>query len=201
VPIVAVTAHAAEGDAERCLAAGMDAYLAKPLQARDLLATLDHVTGGPRPIAPLPPAAGAPGEPPGARVVDHERLLERVGGDRKALRRLVRVFLEDSPKQLAGIRAALAAGDAPALRAAAHALKGAVANFAAPAAAAAALRLQQLGENSDLSRAPGALSVLAHELQRVRRALSAHTQKPLRPRRSPRAAPKRHAPRKSKGRR
>jgi two-component system, sensor histidine kinase and response regulator len=157
LPIVAVTAHAMKGDAERCLAAGMDAYVAKPLQPRELAAAIESVLG-------------KRGEASG--VVDFDRLLERVGGDRKALAQLVGIFREDAPKQIARVREAVQDQDAPALRAAAHAIKGAVANFAAPEATDAAVRLQRIGESGDLANAEGALARLEHEIGKVLGALA-----------------------------
>jgi two-component system sensor histidine kinase/response regulator len=149
---------------ERCLAAGMDAYVAKPLRSADLLGAIEGVLGGrPRPPSPAPEA------PRG--IVDRERLLERVGNDRKALADLVRVFLADYPKQLARIRRAVLARNPRALRDAAHALKGAVSNFAAPAATEAALRLQQIGDRGEVTGARSASSFLEDELERVRKAL------------------------------
>lgn len=161
LPIVAVTAHAMKGDAERCFAAGMDAYVAKPLEPRELLAAIEGLAKPGR-AAPLPDAAPAPGA-----VVDEAVLLRRVGGDRKALARLVGVFLADSPRLLSRIRAAVRKKDARALQAAAHALKGSVSNFAAPAATDAALRLQQIGGSGELAGAGSALTALEAELRRV----------------------------------
>jgi two-component system sensor histidine kinase/response regulator len=164
LPIVALTAHAMKGDAERCLAAGMDAYLAKPLQPRELASVIASALG-PAPPGPAAPAEAASGPPATAGVVDLPRLLERVGGDRKALAELVRIFRADSPKQVARIREAIGEKNAGALRAAAHALKGAVSNFAAAAATEAALRLQKMGESGHLAGAGAALERLEGEIE------------------------------------
>ncbi|MCG6922924.1 MAG: response regulator [Acidobacteria bacterium] len=162
IPIVALTAHVVKGDAERCLAAGMDAYLPKPLRSKDLFAAIESV---------LEPALAPVSAEPPTGVIDEPRLLERVGGDRRALSELVGVFLTDAPHILERINDAIDAGDARAVQAAAHALKGAVSNFAAPSATRAAARLQQTGEGGDLGGARTAAEVLKRELDLVRDAL------------------------------
>ena len=190
LPIVALTAHAMKGDAERCLEAGMDAYLAKPLQPRELLAAIDGVLGSAATGAPSP-AGRASGPPAVAEVLEVARLLERVGGDRKALAELVRLFRADSPKQVARIREAIREGDPAALRAAAHALKGAVSNFAAPPATEAALRLQKMAEAGRLTGAETALDRLEREIEALLASLTTIVH-PRRPRSRPRTS---HRPR------
>jgi HPt (histidine-containing phosphotransfer) domain-containing protein len=183
-----------KGDAERCLAAGMDGYVAKPLQPRELEAAIARVV---TPGSQEGPASAVPAPPPPPGVVDFPRLLERVGGDRKALAQLVRIFRTDSPKQAARIRKAIEAGDAPALRSAAHAVKGAVSNFAAPAATEAALRLQRMGDTGHLAGAEGALDRLEREIGRVLEALAEAAPGP---RRKPPPVPARKPPAKPRAR-
>ena len=163
VPIVALTAHAMKGDAEKCLAAGMDGYLAKPLQLRELTDAIARVVPGAG--RPARRARSVRRRAPSTARLDAPRLLERVGGDRKALVRIVRTFRADYPKQLVLLRDAVAAGDAAGLRRAAHALKGAVSNFAAAPATEAAMALQAMGDRQDLGAARGALVRLELELE------------------------------------
>jgi HPt (histidine-containing phosphotransfer) domain-containing protein len=117
--------------------------------------------------------ARAKGATPDRELVDESRLLDRVGGDRKALARLVRLFVTDSRTLLARVREAVERGQAKDLRSAAHTLKGSVSNFAAPAATAAAARLQEIGERGDLTQASLAQASLEQELARVRERLLA----------------------------
>jgi PAS domain S-box-containing protein len=165
VPIVAMTAHAMKGDRERCLEAGMDDYVSKPVRADDLFAALDRATGGDGSAAPP-----APRPPPAA--VDEADLLDRVGGDRALLREMVRLFLETYPASLAELREAVSRGEAGAVHRLAHTFKGMVGHFGARAAVEAALRLEMMGRAGELGGAAEAWAALAAEAERLRPAMA-----------------------------
>jgi len=185
-PIIAFTAHAMKEDRQRCLAAGMDAYLAKPVETADLLETLARVTappGGREAAAAAPPPGGDSGELRVAkadssgshRAVEdpHIAALRRiVGGDEKLLREVVSVFLEDSPARLSALAVALDARDAAALAIAAHGLKGSAAAIGARAATDAAAHLEALARARNLPEAEVAAAQVREEVSRVRDALS-----------------------------
>jgi signal transduction histidine kinase/CheY-like chemotaxis protein len=119
IPIIALTAHAIKGDREMCLAAGADGYVSKPVSAVDLLDQIDNLTG-------QPPRRSAAGN----REAIRTRLLAVAGGDEALLKELVELFAIDAPQRLEVIRKGIAAGDAAMVASAAHALRGATANFA-----------------------------------------------------------------------
>src|SRR5262249_49146486 len=116
LPIVALTARSRKEDRERCLAAGMDDYLAKPIQAADLWAAIDRVVG---------PAA----DPPGPGLLHPRVLLAACGDDDDTLARIARAFRARLPDHVTVLRDALRDRDAPRLREAAHKLCGMVAAF------------------------------------------------------------------------
>jgi two-component system sensor histidine kinase/response regulator len=169
VPIVAMTAHAMKGDRERCLAAGMDSYVAKPIQARELLEVLDQLL----PAVSEPKAGGGPSSPS-----DHDwsGALEKVGGDRELLHELVRVFLEEWPKWKTALDHALAGGDTAQVRRLAHTVKGALGQFEAHQAAEAAEQLETMGRVADLRQAGDMYALLEREIGRLLPTFAAVTQ-------------------------
>jgi two-component system sensor histidine kinase/response regulator len=127
------------------------------------------------PVKPAPFSADRSGvdqqEP--NRTLDREAILERVGGDIEFFQEIAGLFAEDCPKLLTEIRTAISTRDPEALQRAAHTLKGSVSNFGAEPARLAALRLEMLGRNGDLTEAPEACSALEQEMQRFTAALAA----------------------------
>jgi len=161
-PIVAMTAHAMKGDRERCLEAGMDAYVSKPISRERLFEAIEAAR-----------AAGPDATQDDQPIFDYDALLALAGGDEELLREIVGMFLEECPTMLEQIDEAIAACDPEGLMQAAHALKGVVANFAVPAAEEAARVLEHMGSEGDMGRAEGVQATLVAELDRLSIGLSA----------------------------
>jgi two-component system, sensor histidine kinase and response regulator len=155
VPIVAMTAHAMKGDRERFLAAGMDAYVSKPLRIDEVLATIAAATRGQRPTV-----ATESHQVSTATELDVEAILVGLGGDRALLGEVIDVFLADAPLRLAEARAALEKGDAAAIAAQAHTLKSMVGLFTTSEPFAAARELEAIGKQGDLALAAQAAATL-----------------------------------------
>jgi CheY-like chemotaxis protein/HPt (histidine-containing phosphotransfer) domain-containing protein len=168
LPIIAMTAHAMKGDRERCLAAGMDDYIAKPVHATQLRETIARVVSGRTATA----AKTTAGDQDEETLVDEAAVLDRCDGDRELLNELVDVFLDDCPRLLRDIRTALDGKDVASLKLAAHTLKGAAANFGARSAVSAALRLEMLAADRNLTDAPAAFEVLEKTMTRVNPAIA-----------------------------
>jgi PAS domain S-box-containing protein len=166
IPIVAMTANALKGDRERCLAAGMDDYLPKPIRSSELLQVIEGLAG--------PCQTGGPSQPlPEANdpAADRAAMLARFGGNQELMEEVAQVFVNSLPQRLAAIREAVAKNDPAALRQAAHSFKGAAGYFCQPAQNTAQ-KLEAMGCDGALDKAREVCGELERQVALVRPALA-----------------------------
>jgi signal transduction histidine kinase/CheY-like chemotaxis protein len=163
MPIIALTAHALKGDRERCLAAGADDYVAKPISPAKMYARINATVAHHRSLQP----ASTPALP-----LRSDGLLSRVGGDAAVLSELIQVFQDECPRQLEAIRQAIADHDAEGVYQAAHALKGSAGTFEAYEIMALLQRLEARAREGDLSTSTGVFLSVEEEAGRLMTALS-----------------------------
>jgi CheY-like chemotaxis protein/HPt (histidine-containing phosphotransfer) domain-containing protein len=158
VPVIALTAHAMQGDRERCLEVGFDDYLAKPIRQAHLLEVLTAL--GHEKL-----------DPPDAEQLVLAKLMEICGADDEFARELAESFLESAPRCLAGIDTALRDGDLKALAAEAHALNGISRTVGAEDLAEVCKQLETAGRRADLKAASTPATRLGDAWEQVRNAL------------------------------
>ena len=158
MPIIAMTAHAIKGDRERCLEAGMDEYISKPIDSDKLFDAIEKLTkasGNPDGTEDLSPA------------IDKEALLKAFDGDWNFLKEVVDVFLSDYPRLLDDLRRAHKERDSDTLMRAAHSLKGMMKNFQAEPAAEVAFELEKKGNEENFDGVPDTIETLAGQVAEV----------------------------------
>jgi signal transduction histidine kinase/CheY-like chemotaxis protein len=196
VPIVAVTAHSMTGDRDRCLQAGMDDHLSKPIQRQELLGVLarqgrnrvtthskESLSTQPSAANPMPKTTPEMGpseavtsaimaeEILASNVLDEVEFLNQLEGDEELLLEIIDIFFADSPLLLQQVLDAAARQDAVGLARAAHKLKGTVSVFGSRSATEAALVLETMGRVHDWGHADEALARLKQEVQALEKAL------------------------------
>ena len=180
IPVIALTAHAMISDRERCISAGMDDYVSKPIQPAILVQAIERWTDAgagaievlpqPRAAAPEPPAGSGPA-PRSDDLFDSEDVVERLMGDEHQARQIVRGFLADVPGQLAALAEAVRQADAKTVRFRAHSIKGAAANVGGRRLRETAFRLEQMGGSGDLTAATAVLPQLEADFESAKAAM------------------------------
>ncbi|MBL8487561.1 MAG: response regulator [Rhodocyclaceae bacterium] len=166
LPIIAMTANALREDRDRCLDAGMDGFLSKPVSLQALQGEIARVLAiplAPTPPAPAPAASAAARSGGSSAGWDRATALDLVGGDEALLREVARAFLNDLPIQLGRLEASLAAKDWPTLVRAAHTMKGLFGTFVSDAGRESAAALESAARGPEPRR-----ELLAERVARVR---------------------------------
>jgi len=172
IPIIAMTAHALREDRERCLTAGMDDYVSKPLQLERLVEAIEAYALPPaREASASTPIAEPPAESP--PILDRAAALQHVGGDAELLNEILIMFQQECPKYLAAIDDAIQKRDPAALRRAAHTFKGSLGNFGDSPPVNTAQILETMGHDNNLAGAEAAYQKLLQQMAELQPALAA----------------------------
>jgi signal transduction histidine kinase/DNA-binding response OmpR family regulator len=163
VPIIAMTAHAMTGDRARCLAAGMDGFVTKPINPEEVDAAIltalhdafeaGHDTGVDKHVDKHQEKTTEGNE----LLWNLSTTLEQLGGDETLLQEVIDIFLEEAPKHLAALRLAVAQGVAKTVETAAHTLKGELGYLCVPEISQRASQIEEMGRSSDIRGAAGLL--------------------------------------------
>jgi PAS domain S-box-containing protein len=176
VPVIAMTAHALKGDRERCLAAGMNDYIAKPVRAEQMFRMAEKWIR-PRPDSGRDDACehaatqeeiGSSEQAGSVPPVDVEAALSNCAGDRELLKIVVETFLEQAPLQIQSLREGLSSRDWATLARLAHNLKGSSATLGATRVRSIAVELEQAAEQSDETRAAALVESLESQIEPLR---------------------------------
>jgi len=169
VPIIACTANALRGESEKCFAAGMDDYLAKPVHLTELAAKLQQWLPLPRAESASGASSGAAGESDAAPTVDRSILAEISGGVAQDERSIFEEFRRINNEDAAALRRAVDDRNAQDITRTAHRMKGASKMVGAVRLAEVCARIERAGRTGDLDTVDAAMPALSQELERLTR--------------------------------
>jgi len=168
IPIIAMTAHAMKGDRERCLEAGMDDYVSKPIEPQELFNIIEKWTKSHHSKTRISKYKEyKKADYPKGVPIDLETALSRFDGDKEFFTGIVKEFLASAPKQLQILEEAAKKGDAGVIEVKAHSINGAASNLGAKRIADLCLKLELLGRTGDLAGAKEMIDKLKTELKHL----------------------------------
>ena len=173
VPIIAMTARATVGDRDRCLAMGMDGYLSKPIDAREMISLIESLAAGAAPKRP-DSSRPEPAQQPSAAVFDRKLAMKACTGSEAVLSRMVQCFSEEVRSLIPQMRAAIGKGDLAELSRLGHRLKGTLVYLGAEPATRAAIAVEALQNGGSQAGAEQAVVTLERECEELEKVLGEH---------------------------